>query len=156
MFICSMYGFDACLTNLRFLAWHKIRVFSLMEITDTQSVLDKELDVDSGCFWLGESGSSVAELSCWKQHDCILEEGSCWWRCLHLLLHGSVAWKKPQTPLLPLLCSSHTLFSFMFVNICSFCNFCNFWSITLAWCWRSAIYNTGEPFLKEYLFVEEK
>lgn len=64
MFICSMYGFDACLTNLRFLAWHKIRVFSLMEISDTQSVLDKELDVDSGCFWLGESGSSVAELSC--------------------------------------------------------------------------------------------
>lgn len=52
------------LLHLKFLARQKIRVFSLMEISDTQSVLDKELDVDSGCFWLGELGSSVAELSC--------------------------------------------------------------------------------------------
>lgn len=50
------------LLHLRFLAWYKIRVFSSMGISDIQSVLDKELDVDSWCFWLGESGSSVAEL----------------------------------------------------------------------------------------------
>lgn len=65
-FICCIRGFYASLDNsllhLKFLVLHQIRVFSLMEISDTQSVLDKELDVDSGCFWLGESGSSVAEL----------------------------------------------------------------------------------------------
>lgn len=50
--------------HLKFLAWRKIRVFSLMKISDTESVLDKELDVDSGCIWLGELGFPVAELSC--------------------------------------------------------------------------------------------
>lgn len=90
------------LLHLKLSVWHKIRIVSLMEISDTQSILGRELD--SGCFWLSELGS-VAELSCWEQHDYLLEECSCWWRCLHLLFSGFVAWKKPQTPLLPVLYS---------------------------------------------------
>lgn len=61
------------LLHLKFLAWCKMRVFSFLGMSGVQSVLDKEVDVASGCFWLGESGSCVAELSCWKQHDCLLE-----------------------------------------------------------------------------------